>query len=164
MYKIRFYCPDCQAYQYLEQEVLSDSVNCPIHLSAIIRDFIVLKCDINGCACHIENTSSVSGDTVTNALETLDTNKSEKSSIFTNTVLLQSNGANYETISHNLAEQFIQVTVMYKPEGSGEVYQNQWISADNIITIVYYDANNIRIYNDSISSISIGNCKIIIQK
>lgn len=75
MYKIRFYCPDCNGYQYLDQEILNDSVNCPIHPSAIIRDFIVMRCDISGCSCRIENTSSVSGDTISDALETLDINK-----------------------------------------------------------------------------------------
>ena len=158
MYKIRFYCPDCEAYKYLNQEVLTDSVNCPIHPLAIIRDYTVLHCNINGCSGHIENTSTVSGDTISDALETLKTN------IFTNTILLQANGANYETINHALAEQFVQAIAVYKPEASGEIYYNQWINAEGVIAIVFHDANNIRIYNDSASSISIGNCKIIISK
>ena len=114
-------------------------------------------------ASRVKNDSSVTGTTVKDALETLK-NKSDKSIIFTNTVELLANGANYETINHALAEQFVQATAMYKSEASGEVYQNQWINGEGALTIVYHDANNIRLYNDSASSISIGNCKIIIQK
>ena len=75
MYKIRFYCPDCEAYKYLEQEILNDSVNCPIHPSAIISGYTVLSCNISGCSCRVENTSSVSGYTITEALDALNINK-----------------------------------------------------------------------------------------
>ena len=43
MYKIRFYCPECADYCFAEQESLTDAINCPIHPSAIIRDFTVIK-------------------------------------------------------------------------------------------------------------------------
>jgi len=78
--------------------------------------------------------------------------------VFTNTVLLQASGANYETINHAQGEQFLQTTCMFKP-GSG-TYSGQWINGESVLTIVYHDANNIRLYNDSGTDIAIGDAKI----
>lgn len=82
--------------------------------------------------------------------------------VFTNTIELQANGANYETINHGLGEQYVQVIVIFKP--SAGTYQNQWINAEGVLTIIYHDVDNIRLYNDSGDNIAIGNTKIIIQK
>ena len=85
-----------------------------------------------------------------------------ENTIFTNTIELQANGANYETINHALAQQFVQATVMFQP--STGTYQDQWINGESVLTIVYHDENNIRLYNDSGSAIAIGKAKIIIHK
>ena len=113
-------------------------------------------------ASGVVNDSAVSGTTVKDALETLDADKSEKSIVYTNTIILQAAGANYETINHALMEQFAQVTVMFKP--SAGVYQDQWINGEGVLTVVYHDTNNIRLYNDSASAVAIGRAKVVIQK
>lgn len=73
----------------------------------------------------------------------------------TNSVLLQANGANYETINHARNNQFPGATGMFKP---GLV----WINAESVLTIVYYDADNIHLYNDSGTDIAIGDAKLTI--
>jgi hypothetical protein len=113
-------------------------------------------------ASGVNNDSTVSGTTVKDALETLDADKSEKSTVYTNTIVLQANGANYETINHALMEQFVQATVMFK--SSTGVYQDQWINGEGVLTTVYHDTNNIRLYNDSVSGVAVGRAKIVIQK
>jgi len=104
----------------------------------------------------IKNDSSVAGDTIKEALDNL------ISDVYTNTIELQADGANFETINHGLGKQFVQATVMFKP--SAGTYQDQWINGEGVFTIIYHDANNIRLYNDSGSAVAIGRAKIIIQK
>lgn len=99
---------------------------------------------------------------VDNKIEELDIQKSDKAIVYTNTIELQANGANYETIEHLLTKQFIQATSMFRP--STGAYSGQWISGEGVLTIVYYNTNNIRLYNDSGSAIAIGDAKIVIQK
>lgn len=113
-------------------------------------------------ASRLKNDSSVVGITVKDALETLDAKPGVTHLVKTNTILLQANGVNSETINHSLTEQFVQATVVFKP--SAGTYSGQWINGEGVLTIVYFDANNIKIYNDSGSNIAIGDCAVIIQK
>jgi hypothetical protein len=75
----------------------------------------------------------------------------EDNLVYTCPIVLQASGANYWTINHALNQQFPQVTTLFKPSSGN--YQGQWINAESVLTIVYHDENNLRIYNDSGSDI-----------
>lgn len=74
----------------------------------------------------------------------------------TTTINLNPNRTNYATIQHNLKEQFVPITLLYKNS------TNQWINASNILEVEFYDSNTIRLYNISASTILAGDAKVVV--
>jgi len=95
-----------------------------------------------------------------NAAVALEATESLSPTIFTNTSILQASAASYEDFAHGIGEQFVQVTVIFKP--SAGTYSGQWINAEGVVTIVYLNVNTIRIYNESAAAIAIGDFKLVV--
>jgi len=99
-------------------------------------------------------TSTASG--VKNAVDL-----AHSSTVYTNDSIILSSGVNYWVVSHNLSTQFPQTTSVYKPTSGS--YQDNWVNADNVLTILYYDSNTIRVYNESDTNIAVGKAKIVVN-
>lgn len=94
-------------------------------------------------------------------LEFVDITTGSGNLVFTNTIPLLASGINYEGFSHNLNEQFVQATSLFKPTSG--IYQGLWVNGENMLALEYYDTNTIRIYNEGYSDISIGDVKIVVD-
>lgn len=99
-------------------------------------------------------TSTASG--VKNAVDL-----AHSSTVYTNGSVILASGVNYWEVSHSLGSQFPQTTSIYKPTTGS--YQDSWINANNILTILYYDTNTLRVYNESSVDIEIGKAKIVVN-
>ena len=91
------------------------------------------------------------------------TNKpSAGTNVYVSTVALLSERGTSETIIHNLNNVDPMITTKFQPTSG--FYSGSWVSGEGVITVMFIDANTVRIYNDSKADIPIGNVKIIILR
>lgn len=81
--------------------------------------------------------------------------------VFTNTQVLLASGTNYEDFFHNLSKQFVSVTTLFKP--TIDIYHGWWVNGENSLVVENYDADTIRVFNESSSDIAIGDAKIVVD-
>jgi len=81
---------------------------------------------------------------------------------YTSSAELQASGGNYWEISHDMGRQWPAVSTMFSPQSGGAPYEGNWINAESVLTVLFHDANTIRIYNDSGTAIASENAKVTV--
>jgi hypothetical protein len=84
------------------------------------------------------------------------------SAVLVNSVPLEVDAANYEDIVHDMDNQFPAITVLVSP--SSGTYKDQWINGGAVITVVYLDANTLRLYNEGEDELGVGRVRVLIVK
>ena len=79
---------------------------------------------------------------------------------FSTVSALQAMAANSEDIVHGLGKQAIVLTVMIMPPSG--TYQDVWVGGEGTITVVYLDANTVRLYNESDVELAAGRVRIVV--
>lgn len=84
------------------------------------------------------------------------------SAVLVNSVSLQADAANYEDIVHGLDNQFPSITLLVSPPTG--IYQDLWVDAGGVLSVVYLDANTLRLYNEGPDVLVAGRVRVLIVK
>lgn len=80
---------------------------------------------------------------------------------YTNGTELQAARGNSWVITHNLSNQFAEVSTLFMPASGDD--QDEWINAESVLTVRRSSANSYTIYNDSGTAIASGRAKVLIH-